>query len=156
MILCFGTNMKQYGPFKHSLGGAGTTPPPHWYGSPGKIIGTVTINESKIEFLREYKRNFKFESYIDNLNFDNRKIVSRFRLSNHNLPIERLRYDNISREERLCGICDQNLLGNENHYMIWCQNYQLMKIREKFLSKVSKINPKITQLGENNIYILLG
>ena len=110
-----------------------------------------SFNESKIEFLCEYKRNFKFESYIDNLNFDNRKTVSRFRLSNHNLPIERLRYDNIDREERLCGICDQNLVGDENHYMIWCQNYQLRKIREKFLSKVSKIIPEITQLDEKNI-----
>ena len=42
MILYFGTNMKQYGPFKHPLGDGST--PFHWYHLPGKIIGTVTIN----------------------------------------------------------------------------------------------------------------
>ena len=48
-----------------------------------------SFNESKMEFLCEYKRSFKFETYIDNLNFDIHKTVSRFRLSNHILPIEK-------------------------------------------------------------------
>ena len=60
MILCFGTNMKQYGPFKHSLGWGGTTP--HWYGSPGKIIGTVTINQY-------YSATFSLRSTRDVLSF---------------------------------------------------------------------------------------
>ena len=40
MILCFGTNMKQYGPFKHSLGGAGSTPT--------RPIGTVRLVKSLV------------------------------------------------------------------------------------------------------------
>ena len=47
------------------------------------------------DFLCEYKRNFKFESYLDNLNYDDRKDITKFKLCNHNLPVERLRYENV-------------------------------------------------------------
>ena len=54
------------------------------------------------------KRNFMFEPYIDNLEFQNRKAVSKLRLSDHKFPIEKLRYENKKREERLCEICNLN------------------------------------------------
>ena len=104
-----------------------------------------------MEFLCEYKRNFKFETYIDNLNFDIRKIVSRFRLSNHILPIEKLRYENVKREERLCNVCNLNTIGNENHYMLWCQNNEIKAIRENFVTKTIKIVPELIKMDEKNI-----
>ena len=45
-------------------------------------------------FLRGYQRDFMFEPYIDNLKFQNRKAVSKLRLSDHKFPIEKLRYKN--------------------------------------------------------------
>ena len=92
-----------------------------------------SFEESKMEFLCEYKRNFMFETYIDNLNYENRKTVSRFRLSNHNLPIEKLRYENIKREDRLCEICNLHNVGNENHYMLECQSNDMKDRRENFV-----------------------
>ena len=57
------------------------------------------LNESKLFFSREYKRNFMFEPYIDNLKFQNRKAVSKLRLSDHKFPIEKLRYENIKEKK---------------------------------------------------------
>ena len=68
-----------------------------------------------------------------NLNFENRKIVCKFRLSNHKLPIEELRYDNIKRVERLCPICDLKVIGDENHYMLWCPNNTIQEARDNFI-----------------------
>ena len=105
-----------------------------------------SFNESKMEFLCEYKRNFKFESYLDNLNYEDRKGLTKFRLCNHNLPIERLRYENVRRYNRLCDICSSGTIGDENHYMIWCLNDDIKKTRENFINKVIKITPEISKL----------
>ena len=110
-----------------------------------------SFNESKMEFLCEYKRNFKFETYIDNLNFENRKTVCKFRLSNHKLPIEELRYDNIKRVERLCPICDLKVIGDENHYMLWCPNKTIQEARDNFICNTMKIAPELQQLNYKNI-----
>ena len=111
---------------------------------------STSFSESKMEFLCEYKRNFKFEAYIDNLNFENRKIISKFRLSNHNLPIEELRYNNTKREERLCPICDLNVIGNENHYVLWCTNEAIKFARERFIENAIRVAPELQQLGNKN------
>ena len=115
------------------------------------------FNESKLIFLSEYKRNFMFESYIDNLNFQNRKAVSKLRLSDHNFPIEKLRYENKKREERLCEICNLNDIGNETHYMICCQNNEIVSKRKQFTNKIVKIVPELSKFNEMNLikYCLL-
>ena len=104
-----------------------------------------------MEFLCEYKRNFMFETYIDNLNYENRKTVSRFRLSNHNLPIEKLRYENIKKEDRLCEICNLHNVGNENHYMLECQSNDMKDIRENFVQEAIKLVPQLSLLDETNV-----
>ena len=78
--------------------------------------------EKKLDFYCKVKKNNYFEKYLDTLNKESREIVSRFRLSNHLLPIETLRYQKIPREERICPICDLNKIGDEMHYLIECNN----------------------------------
>ena len=110
-----------------------------------------SFGESKMVFICEYKRNFKFESYIDNLNFDNRKIVAKFRLSNHKLPVEVLRYDKIKTEKRLCPICELKQKGNENHYILDCTNKEIKYVRDKFVCNVINVAPEFKQLNDYNI-----
>ena len=62
---------------------------------------TDAFNVSKMQFICEYKRNFQFESYLDNLSFEYRSKVSKIRLSDHRLPIEKLRYEKIDKSERI-------------------------------------------------------
>ena len=91
-----------------------------------------------------------FEPYIDNLKFQNRKAVSKLRLSDHKFPIEKLRYEHKKREERLCEICNLNDIGNETHYMIWCQNNEIMSKRKQFINKIVKIVPELCKFNEMN------
>ena len=77
--------------------------------------------------------------------------MSKFRLSNHKLPIEKLRYDNVKREDRLCEICNLNTVGSENHYMLCCQNNKIRTIRENFIIEIIKIVPEFIKLGDKNI-----
>ena len=68
----------------------------------------VAINISKrLRSYSRYKHPFELESYLDNINERKFKTaLTRFRLSSHHLEIERGRYPNISREERLCKFCN--------------------------------------------------
>ena len=76
-----------------------------------------------------------FEPYIDNLKFQNRKAVLKLRSSDHKFPIKKLRYENKKGEERLCEICNLNDIGNETHYMIWYQNYEIISKRKQFINR---------------------
>ena len=40
----------------------------------------------------------------------------RFRLSNHRLPVEILRYDGINKTQRICQKCSKGDIGDECHY----------------------------------------
>ena len=54
-----------------------------------------------------FKHNFNLEPYLDIIT--NKRFIialSRFRLSSHKLEIERGRYHNIDRENRICKFCN--------------------------------------------------
>jgi hypothetical protein len=57
-----------------------------------------------------------------------RKTLTRFRVSNHNLTIELDRYQKIPREERLCEICQSGEV--EHHFANSCEAY--INQRENF------------------------
>ena len=106
---------------------------------------------SRLEFYFQYKKNFNFESYLDSLDRETRREVTRFRLSNHCLPIEKLRRENIDRKDRVCLICDKKYIGDEKHYLFHCNNDRIKQIRYVFLQKVKNILPEIEQLENENI-----
>ena len=46
--------------------------------------------------------------------------LGRFRLSSHNLEIERGRYHDIPKDERFCNFCSLNVTENEYHFqLVW-------------------------------------
>ena len=104
-----------------------------------------------MQFICEYKRNFQFEPYLDNLPFEYRSKVSKIRLSDHRLPIEKLRYENIDKSERICDVCNSNEVGDENHYLISCSNDKINESRKDFIQKCIEILPVFEQFSEVNI-----
>ena len=44
----------------------------------------------------------------------------RFRTTNNDLPVNRLRYIEVPREERICDKCDLQLVADEYHYILIC------------------------------------
>ena len=72
-------------------------------------------------------------------NIDQRKTLTRFRVSNHNLMIEHGRYQNIPRDERLCTVSDKNEIENEEHFLFSCDAYH--NTRQNFLTPLNNTSP---------------
>ena len=78
------------------------------------------------------KKFFRSESYFELIkDFQLRQCFSKLRLSDHFLDIETSRKQNIDAENRICNICNSNEVGNEFHFLIKCQNIQLIELRQK-------------------------
>ena len=99
--------------------------------------------ETKLDFYFSLKKNFGFETYLDNIDHSARTAITKLRMSCHCFPIEILRYYGIEREDRTCNICASNKIGDENHYLIHCQNKRMVDIRLKFATEVKKILPQM-------------
>ena len=58
---------------------------------------------------------------------ENYKItLTQFRLSSHDLAIERGRYENLNRREIDCKLCDSKLVENEYHLLLVCPFYRAL------------------------------
>ena len=69
-------------------------------------IGDDNQDHTKLRTYKMFKSSFTIEPYINLVrNRNQRKSLSRFRLSAHNLDIERLRYQNVPLNKRLCRYC---------------------------------------------------
>ena len=51
---------------------------------------------------------------------DLRISFSKFRCTNHKLPIEKGRFLGIARDDRICNLCNSAKLGDEYHYIFEC------------------------------------
>ena len=96
-------------------------------------------------------RKTKYEKYLDHTEKKERMAITKLRLSSHNLPIEQLRYQQVSREERTCSICDTREVGDEVHYLVGCGNEVMTTIRRKFRDEVEKAQPQFEKLSMSNI-----
>jgi len=77
------------------------------------------------------KNVFCYESYLDCINNDKRrKTLTRFRLSSHSLSIGTGRYNGITRNERKCVLCTQNVRESEYHFLLCCPLYK--ELRNKY------------------------
>ena len=70
-------------------------------------------------------------------NFKTRQLLSKFRVSDHNLEVELGRYRNIPRNDRKCQIC--NKLDDEYHFFLDCNINTLL--RNQLFNKILTFNP---------------
>ena len=119
---------------------------------------TISLN-SKLTKYSNIKKNYKYESFLSNiLNVNFRKSVTRFRICAHQLPIEYGRYKNIPRDQRLCNLnFNCTAVGDEKHYVTFCQNAQIKNARLSCNQAIEKKIPNFSKLDKNSkfIYIML-
>jgi hypothetical protein len=65
---------------------------------------------------RIFKENFEFENYFRILEDKDIYTLCKFRTTNHKLPIETGRWNNIDRVNRICTKCDNITIGDEYQY----------------------------------------
>ena len=85
---------------------------------------SVVHNSPKCINYRTFKTEFKMEFYISELQPKFYIPIARFRTTNHRLPIERGRWENIERSQRIGTLCNRNEMGDEFHYLFECDFFK--------------------------------
>ena len=128
---------------------------------------SIVDNSPKCINYRLFKTEFKTESYFTELHSKFYIPIARFRTTNHRLQIERGRWENIERSQTICHLCDRNNLGDEFHYLFWCdffhetrklylpKYYQRHPNTLNFRKRMSQKNVKILQQLSRFIYFVL-
>ena len=88
---------------------------------------------NKLRTYRFFKEKFVYESYLNWGNFSQRRLITKFRISCHNLEIETGRYKNIPADQRICKLCNQNV-EDEIHFLLECNS--LSQARNQILDGI--------------------
>ena len=76
------------------------------------------------------------------------------RISDHFLEIEKGRYKNIKREERICQHCNINEIDDEKHFFFNCTKNKTL--RETLIKNINNLYPNITlQNNDEKIQLFL-
>ena len=97
--------------------------------------------QSKLTFYHASKASFGKEPYLDSIsNAEHRYQTTRLRISAHDLEIERGRYCNTPREDRICKWClltmDNSFIEDEAHMLHYCDLYA--DAREKMIRALKR------------------
>ena len=103
----------------------------------------INKENGKLRTYRHLKSDIGFEEYFDFIsNESDRVMLTRFRLSNHQLMIEKGRHLNIVKEERFCPLCPY-AVEDETHFLITCKAFQ--KEREELFMAANTVNNDFLQ-----------
>ena len=78
-------------------------------------------------------------------NIMDRTAITKIRLSNHDLMIEKGRHQGLVLDERLCPFCE-NTIENEQHFLINCEIFSLH--RTTFFTELTEMNQDFINLDE--------
>ncbi len=102
------------------------------------------------------KKNYNCERYIHKMKSNLlRRHLTGLRCAANLMPINKLRKQNIPRENRLCHLCENNRLGNELHILLHCKNETLLKYRKSFFNSVTMFCPQFDKLNNDQAFIYL-
>ena len=112
----------------------------YWYNMKNNLNNSnCEINFcNKLKPYSKFKSSFEFEPYFKNVYIAIKQALTKFRISSHNLNIECGRYINIPVHERICQICENNVIEDE-HVLINCKYYN-NNIRNQLLMPLSESN----------------
>ncbi|MCG8431402.1 MAG: hypothetical protein MJA29_09555, partial [Candidatus Omnitrophica bacterium] len=118
------------------------------YGKSGSGSG------NKLRSYKLFKSQFELENYLLCIKDSNaRRTLTNFRISAHDLAIERGRYLKTPLEDRLCVFCDEGAVEDEIHFLLECSNYN--GLRKEFFSKVENKCKNFSALTSKNKFIWL-
>ena len=99
---------------------------------------------------KHIKPIFEREYYLSHLPYKLRLALLRIRTCNHELPIEVGRYGSsyAAREDRKCTKCNSDMVGDEFHFILTCNNPELVELRERYISPYYTVYPTMEKLNE--------
>ena len=91
----------------------------------------------------KFKLTIKFEPYLDIISSANlRKLLSKFRLSSHEIETGWYGSKSIPPEQRICKICDLRSVEDEFHFLMICPKFS--NLRNSPFQDVNNINPNFS------------
>ena len=83
---------------------------------------------SKLRTYWKIKTDIGIEKYLYHItNVETRIAVSRLRLSNHELMIEKGRHLKLDVSQRICPFCEGGCLEDEYHFLLQCKTYASLR-----------------------------
>jgi len=108
----------------------------------------------KLRTYNMFKTTIHREKYLDILsNRSLRSAISRFRISSHNLNIETGRYLRQATHERVCNMCNSNVVEDELHFLTVCPAYNHSRERLFTIAQNSCVN--FTSLDDKSRFVWL-
>ena len=96
-----------------------------------KQVSESIQNMSKMKTYTLLKQNWKIEDYLLQVdNIKNRTALTKLRLSDHSLAIEKGRHQNINHSDRKCPFCPEEV-EDELHFLIKCPTYKFLRKKLK-------------------------
>ena len=103
-----------------------------------KWTDTLSTNEqSRVKFYKQINTELRPSGYTL-LPYYQRKVIAKLRCSSHVLEIEKGRHKNIPSENRLCELCNQKEIEDENHFLSSCQTYTTLREKHGYCNKTPK------------------
>ena len=116
-------------------------------------FSNIQRSESKLRTYGLLELQPGLENYLSEIcSIKERTALTKLRLSNHLLMIEKGRHQNIDRNFRFCPCCP-NAIQDEMHFLLDCKPYQ--PLRCEFLYKVKKYIPSLFLQSENQKFCSL-
>ena len=104
-----------------------------------------------------FKQDYVLERYFILLPRKLYQQLFKIRTSNHKLPIETSRWDDIEISERKCPLCNTNDIGDEYHYLLRCPYFEAernLHLKPYFIRR-----PNMLKLGEllssSNVHVII-
>ena len=122
-------------------------------------LQTISWNDNryskvKLRYYNIFKSCISPEPYvIANLSKSQRSAYAQFRAGILPLSIETGRFTNVSLNDRICLLCNSQLIEDEFHFLCECVKYILP--REKLYNRILTIDPNFLQLDNIDKFILL-
>ena len=113
----------------------------------------IKSGDSRLRTYALFKIAPGFETYLDEIScVKERTALTKFRISNHGLMIERGRYSKIDKELRFCPFCPGRV-EDEKHFLLECHTYKYL--RSDLYNEVKIIFPSITNQPNDYRFLAL-
>ena len=117
-----------------------------------------TKTQNKLNCYRALNRNYELAKYLYTVkNVKQRQILTKYRISDHSLAIEKGRHKKtwLPEESRVCSHCTTGEVETEMHFLLHCQRYK--NTRQHFFDKFESLVPSFTSLPDDEkLKVLLG
>ena len=93
-----------------------------------EAFANLAKTSSKLRTYGKIKTDIGIEKYLYHItNVETRIAVSRLRLSNHELMIEKGRHLKLDVSQRICPFCEGGCLEDEYHFLLQCKTYTSLR-----------------------------